>query len=220
MSSYPTPLYQRTWFVVLMLFLFAPVGIYLTWKYGKGGKILKSTASAFFGFVFLTVLISCFTPGKAPVNADRITAQSMSQSESQPKQTRTVTTTPKRMTAPVKTTTPVTSTTTTPVTTSSTSATTTTKAAATPSAQTVSSSSQPKSGGGAAQTPTPAQGGGTKSSYTLPPAEAPQSGMVWIPTNGGTKYHSNPNCSGMDGPRQVTVEEAESLGFTPCKKCY
>lgn len=48
----------------------------------------------------------------------------------------------------------------------------------------------------------------------------PQSGTVWIPTNGGTKYHSKSTCSGMNDPQQVTVEEAKSLGFEPCKKCY
>lgn len=46
------------------------------------------------------------------------------------------------------------------------------------------------------------------------------SGMVWIPTKGGKKYHSHEDCSNMNGPRQVSVEEAERLGFTACKKCY
>lgn len=44
--------------------------------------------------------------------------------------------------------------------------------------------------------------------------------MVWIPTKGGTKYHSSKNCSGMDYPDQVTKSQAEQLGFAPCKKCY
>ncbi len=44
--------------------------------------------------------------------------------------------------------------------------------------------------------------------------------MVWIPTKGGKKYHSNKGCSNMDGPDYVTKTEAESLGFTPCKRCY
>lgn len=44
--------------------------------------------------------------------------------------------------------------------------------------------------------------------------------MVWIPTKGGTKYHSNQSCSGMDNPDQVTKSQAEQQGFTPCKKCY
>lgn len=43
---------------------------------------------------------------------------------------------------------------------------------------------------------------------------------VWISTNGGTKYHSNPNCSGMKNPEQVTLNTAIGRGFTACKKCY
>ncbi len=44
--------------------------------------------------------------------------------------------------------------------------------------------------------------------------------MVWIPTNGGTKYHTHAGCSNMENPEQVTQSEAESLGFTPCKRCH
>ncbi len=44
--------------------------------------------------------------------------------------------------------------------------------------------------------------------------------MVWIPTKGGTKYHTHAGCSNMDNPKQVTQSEAESRGFTPCKKCH
>ena len=44
--------------------------------------------------------------------------------------------------------------------------------------------------------------------------------MVWIPTNGGTKYHANAECSDMTDPIEVTLTEAESRGFTFCKKCY
>jgi hypothetical protein len=44
--------------------------------------------------------------------------------------------------------------------------------------------------------------------------------MVWIPTNGGQKYHSHAGCSNMDDPEKVTQGEAESLGFSPCKRCY
>ena len=42
--------------------------------------------------------------------------------------------------------------------------------------------------------------------------------MVWIPTNGGTKYHRTSSCSGMIDPIRVSVEEAESQEFTPCQK--
>jgi hypothetical protein len=44
--------------------------------------------------------------------------------------------------------------------------------------------------------------------------------MVWIPTNGGTKYHTHAGCSNMEDPEQVTQSEAESRGFTPCKRCH
>lgn len=44
--------------------------------------------------------------------------------------------------------------------------------------------------------------------------------MVWVPTKSGKKYHSKPDCSNMSDPKQITQEEAEEQGFTPCKKCH
>lgn len=44
--------------------------------------------------------------------------------------------------------------------------------------------------------------------------------LVWIPTNGGKKYHTHAGCSNMIDPEQVTKSEAEELGFTPCKRCH
>ena len=46
-----------------------------------------------------------------------------------------------------------------------------------------------------------------------------QEQMVWIPQS-GSKYHRDPACSGMDNPRQVTISEAQGMGYEPCKKCY
>ena len=46
-----------------------------------------------------------------------------------------------------------------------------------------------------------------------------EAGMVWIPKS-GQKYHKKSTCSGMKEPSQVTKEQAESWGYTPCKKCY
>lgn len=43
---------------------------------------------------------------------------------------------------------------------------------------------------------------------------------VWIPTNGGKKYHKSASCSNMKNPEEVTKSEAESRGFEPCKRCY
>lgn len=46
------------------------------------------------------------------------------------------------------------------------------------------------------------------------------SATVWIPQHGGKRYHRNSSCSGMKGPKEVTVDEAKSKGFTPCGRCY
>ena len=43
--------------------------------------------------------------------------------------------------------------------------------------------------------------------------------LVWVPTNGGRKYHARETCSGMEDPVQVTVSEAQRLGFEPCGRC-
>ncbi len=46
-----------------------------------------------------------------------------------------------------------------------------------------------------------------------------QETLVWIPKT-GSKYHSDPDCSNMKDPSQVSLSQAESLGCTPCKKCW
>ena len=43
--------------------------------------------------------------------------------------------------------------------------------------------------------------------------------MVWIPKS-GKKYHRSSSCSNMKNPSKVTLEKAQSLGYTPCSKCY
>ena len=43
--------------------------------------------------------------------------------------------------------------------------------------------------------------------------------MVWFPKS-GKKYHRSSSCSNMKNPSQVTLEKAQSLGYTPCSKCY
>lgn len=58
-------------------------------------------------------------------------------------------------------------------------------------------------------------------STTSATTEAKQNtATVWIPQHGGKRYHRNSSCSGMKGPKEVTVDEAESKGFTPCGRCY
>lgn len=42
---------------------------------------------------------------------------------------------------------------------------------------------------------------------------------VWIPVNGGQKYHATHSCSNMIEPRPTTKDQAKDFGFTPCKRC-
>lgn len=51
-------------------------------------------------------------------------------------------------------------------------------------------------------------------------ATEPMEEMVWIPTNGGTKYHRRSSCSNMEDPQQVPLSQAIAMGFTPCKRCH
>lgn len=51
------------------------------------------------------------------------------------------------------------------------------------------------------------------------PVESPIGKTVWIP-NTGSKYHSKASCSNMKNPSQVSIEDAQAMGYTPCKKCY
>ncbi|MBQ7486597.1 MAG: peptidoglycan-binding protein [Clostridia bacterium] len=43
---------------------------------------------------------------------------------------------------------------------------------------------------------------------------------VWVSTDGGTKFHSNPTCSKMAYARKLSARNAQALGFTPCRKCW
>ena len=51
------------------------------------------------------------------------------------------------------------------------------------------------------------------------PNNSGSSTMVWVPKS-GKKYHRSSSCSNMKNPSQVTLEKAQSLGYTPCSKCY
>ena len=49
----------------------------------------------------------------------------------------------------------------------------------------------------------------------------PQEQMVWISAT-GSKYHNKPNCGKMNpnNATQMTLSDAQSRGYEPCKKCY
>lgn len=42
---------------------------------------------------------------------------------------------------------------------------------------------------------------------------------VWVPVYGGTKFHTNADCSKMIEPRPTTKDVAYEYGYTPCGRC-
>lgn len=62
------------------------------------------------------------------------------------------------------------------------------------------------------------QSGGN--SVTVPTQEETGENLVWVPTNGGKKYHKKSSCSNMKDPMQVSLETATANGYTACKRCY
>ena len=49
--------------------------------------------------------------------------------------------------------------------------------------------------------------------------DIPDTNMVWISEH-GKRYHSSPSCSNMKNPSHVSRSTAESMGLTPCAKCW
>lgn len=71
-----------------------------------------------------------------------------------------------------------------------------------------------------ATTEKPATSKPSEPTVTVPTASETGENLVWVPVNGGTKYHKRSSCSKMKDPIQVTVETATANGYTPCKRCY
>ena len=45
--------YEKTWVIWLLVIFFAPVGLFLLWKYSRHGMVVKIIATLFFGGAFL-----------------------------------------------------------------------------------------------------------------------------------------------------------------------
>ena len=93
-------------------------------------------------------------------------------------------------------------------------------AAASEPAVPAASESVPAASSEAAAAPAPVETAPAPVVTTPAPAQPQQQEvMVWISAT-GSKYHSRASCSNMKNPSQVTLEQAQALGLTPCKKCY
>ncbi len=48
--------YKKTWFIIIMLILFFPIGLFLMWKYSIWGKLIKIVISIFLGFLLFSMI--------------------------------------------------------------------------------------------------------------------------------------------------------------------
>lgn len=81
----------------------------------------------------------------------------------------------------------------------------------------------PSAGSSASSGPSSASGGTSSSggtSVTVPTHSETEGNLVWVPANGGTKYHSRSGCSQMEDPIQVSIETAKAHGYTACGRCH
>lgn len=51
------------------------------------------------------------------------------------------------------------------------------------------------------------------------PDQLPGEGAVWVPVEGGKKFHRRETCSGMEHPRLMRRSNAEAMDIDPCKRC-
>ena len=149
--------------------------------------------SLIFGVIFMMPNDSDATISTTTNYTSSSTIETTASTTTKPTTTTTTTTTTKPTTTTITTTKPTTTTTTNPTTATTTTTTVKPTTTITTAATTTSNQGQ---------------------------VEDPKEDMVWIPTNGGTKYHSNSECSNMLDPEYVTLEKAKELGFTACKRCY
>lgn len=157
--------YQQTGWIIFLLIVFFPVGLFLMWKYTNWNKWLKIGITLFFVWAL-------FSPSSSKNNTEP-TKNEEAYLTPTPEPTNTPTPEPTATPTPTPTVTP------------------------TPTITPIPTS-----------TPTPE-----------PTPEQVSEEMVWV-SGSGAKYHSNPSCSNMSAPTEITISDAESRGYEPCKKCY
>lgn len=72
------PWYQRTLWIVVLLVVFAPVGIFLMWKYTDWQRPLKIGVAIVAGVVFLAAFANALSDGKDDSGKDKVTPASTS----------------------------------------------------------------------------------------------------------------------------------------------
>ncbi len=183
--------YKRTWFIILALIFFAPLGLFLMWRYKTDwGKPIKVVLTAFFCIWFLGSLIGTFSDTQSdPVSVQPAESVSLTVEGS------TVTTT-----RPSEPTTAEGHTTSAP-TTDLTTTTVTNRQSAGDTEKTQTQKQQP-----------------TQNRTKATTTQNPDAQVIVYITRTGKKYH-NENPCGNGTYYSITLEEAKAKGYAPCEKC-
>lgn len=214
--------YTKTWFIILMLILFFPVGLYIMWRRSNWSTAAKSVMTA---LVAVFVFTNIFTPGlgtpdtpitKGPDDASsRIKVSASSSSSASNVNDRdpaasvsdAVTSDQSEDQSPV------------------------TPPPATPPQPAIAPEAVPPSSDAPAETPNATASEDTPAVPAMAVSSAVEEQIiseankqesvqyVWA-TATGSKYHRIPNCGRTKNATEVTREEAEAMGLTPCSKCY
>lgn len=209
--------YQKSWFTILMLIFFFPVGIYLMWKHTNWNKIVKIVITAFFALILSAALFSDNSEPTTETGNDITTTDisntiTTEQKSSTTKSTTTEATTEEPTTETTTeeiTTQNTTKETTTQITTEETTTITTTETTTVTTTETTTEVITTRE-----TTTEPTIKATTK--YVPPVVENDE--IVYI-TNTGTKYH-NYGCRYLKSVIEISLDDAIADGYTPCGVCH
>ncbi|MBO5934043.1 MAG: DUF4236 domain-containing protein [Clostridia bacterium] len=192
MSSSNKKWYQKTGYIILLLVLFFPVGLFLMWKYTNWGKKVKIAISVIFALLFIIAVASPSDSGE-PVNTDNIVGSSTIESTTDEH-------VPEVEESGIIIAVPTTQETTTKETTTAAPETTTAETTTVTETTTVAEKTTVK------QTTTT-----ERETTTVKPA-----GRTVYITPSGKRYHYDPDCGGKNS-YAVSIDNVGSR--TPCQKC-
>lgn len=201
--------YQKTWFIILSLFCFAPLGLFLMWRYKPTwSKGLKGVLTGFFCIWFFCFLIGSHsdTPSE-PANSDA--HQTVFETQTMPTERHTALTTE-------------------PTTEVTTEAPSTTEPSATESKTSAGGQAQSgtntggshasQSGGQSSNKQSDTKVTTTQNRSKETTTQNPDAQVIVYITKTGKRYHNeNPCGNGTYYP--ISLEEAKARGYTPCEKC-
>ena len=77
-------IYEKTWFIIVMLIVFFPVGLFLMWKYSNWNKVVKIIISVIFGLALIVNMFGGSSDDKKPVEDKQPAKQEQQVDQTEP----------------------------------------------------------------------------------------------------------------------------------------